>query len=378
MILMLRKINHIISDKYSNSLITCTFSFFAFLLPLTQNYYNMYDDNNKYNFATAVTTIYIIYDTSHNIIHLIKNKNYNNITSNNLIFVFNQRIRHIELIVHHVIFGIILYLSYSIRYNYFHSLILEMSTFVLTLSRLVKYRKLKSILKHLFIITWIHNRFIYLPVNLYEHTINDGIPIGTKICGGIGIGLVYIMSTKWTCELFLSDKQKKHALNSYSSVLLLMVPQCGILLNTEYKDVPIIYEKQYHYVLCILVLCSALNHSFYHVMNKYYRYIQIADISCINYFSIGFMCKFDFWTLIMCNGLCAIIKLYHQNSKLHHIFFGVALLKLVYLKPYIVMTLPILYNIIRHNLMHHYIYKITWHLMCGILIYHIIYLSSTS
>ena len=139
----------------------------------------------------------------------------------------------------------------------------------------------------------------------------------------------------------------------------------------------IYYSPHHHYALCTLVLCSSLNHIFYPIMNKYYKYIQLADISCINYFSIGCVCNFALLPLLACNGAVCIIKSYYQRSKLHHLFFCMALVKVIYFQPYVLTFLPLLYYIISYNLMHQYAFKVLWHALSSVLIYHIIQIHSS-
>lgn len=369
---MLEKINHIIEHQYLNSCVTFLFSLWAYILSISYHYFDCYDNMSNYTIVTKIIYSYLLYDTAHNGLHMVEL--YKNETMNASL-KWNKITRHIEIMIHHYIFTSLIYLSHIIHYNFYHYLTLEMSTSVLALSRIVQHKSLRKNIKHVFTISWIHNRFIFLPMTLYDHMLSS-IPFGIKLYSCISIGILYVMSIKWTTELFLSQQQNRHALNAYSSFILMTIPQSIILCNSQYYNKDMYYSPHHHYALCTLVLCSSLNHIFYPIMNKYYKYIQLADISCINYFSIGCICNFDLFTLLTCNGAVCIIKSYYQQSKLHHLFFSMALVKVIYFQPYVLTFVPVLYYIISYNLMHKYGYKILWHALGSILIYHIIQISS--
>ena len=240
-----------------------------------------YDITNQelYNIINTIIVLYLIYDiyekkTQLYFLNYKENKNNVNFNVDYDYENYNKIIRNKEVIIHHIVFlGIICFVTF-LKINYFNCLLIESSTFFLTLQK----RYNKKIIKTLFKICWIFCRFIYLPYNIYylvyyrdKHNYISALLL---IC----VNIIYIMGIKWTLELMLEKSQRFYALKCYESIIILSIPQL-ITLNHPVN----IYE---YIGIILLTFFSAGKYTLLQTFHKYYLYFDTGQILSIVYFTI--------------------------------------------------------------------------------------------
>ena len=241
------------------------------IIGIYSHYYNLYPI--LYNIINCFIIFYLIYyiHEKFNNLHLLK---YN--SQINYIEKQNKIIRNNEVIFHHFVFLFIVYLSYVIHFNYFKWLVIESSTFFLTLQK--KYNV--KIINVLFIVSWLFCRFIYLPcLNYNELYCNMEFNIANVFIL-INVNIIFILGLKWTFELLLEKSQRYHALKCYESSLMLIIPQLISMDNHMNK-----WE-----IFCVYLLTgfTAGKYTLRPVFHKYYIYFDTGHVLLIIYFSIIF------------------------------------------------------------------------------------------
>lgn len=242
-----------------------------------------YDITNEklYNIINTIIVLYLIYDIVEKNKQLYFLNHKENKKGNNINFnidydyeIYNKIIRNREVIIHHIIFLSSIILSCYLKLQYFHFLLIESSTFFLTLQK--KYDK--KIIKTLFKICWIFCRFIYLPFIIYSniyYKLNHNYLTGILL---INTNIIYIMGIKWTLELLLEKSQRFYALKCYESFIILIIPQLVTLNN------PV---NIYEYIgIILLTFSSAGKYTLVQNFHKYYLYFDTGQILSIVYFTV--------------------------------------------------------------------------------------------
>lgn len=242
-----------------------------------------YDITNEklYNIINTIIVLYLIYDIVEKNKQLYFLNHKENKKGKNINFnidydyeTYNKIIRNREVIIHHIVFISIICFTTCLKINYFNCLLIESSTFFLTLQK--KYNK--KFIKTLFKICWIFCRFIYLPYNIYYiiyyHDKHNYITALLLIC----VNIIYIMGIKWTLELLLEKTQRFYALKCYESFIILIIPQLVTLNN------PV---NIYEYIgIILLTFSSAGKYTLVQNFHKYYLYFDTGQILSIVYFTV--------------------------------------------------------------------------------------------
>jgi len=230
-------------------------------------------DPNIYNIIKLIIVLYLIYDIyekKYNL-HLLK---YNN--EINQIEKQNKIIRNNEVIIHHGIFLCLIYMSFILDYNFLKWLVIESSTFFLTLQK--KYNV--KIVNILFYVSWLFCRFIYLPYLNYKELYCNMNFNTNHIFVLININIIFMLGLKWTLELLLEKSQRYRALKCYESSLMLIIPQLISMDNHINKNE----------ILCLylLTIFSAGKYTLRTNLHKYYIYFDTGYILLIIYYSMNY------------------------------------------------------------------------------------------
>ena len=242
-----------------------------------------YDITNEklYNIINTIIVLYLIYDIVEKNKQLYFLNHKENKKGKNINFnidydyeTYNKIIRNREVIIHHIVFISIICFTTCLKINYFNCLLIESSTFFLTLQK--KYNK--KFIKTLFKICWIFCRFIYLPFIIYSniyYKLNHNYLTSILL---INANIIYIMGIKWTLELLLEKSQRFYALKCYESFIILIIPQLVTLNN------PV---NIYEYIgIILLTFFSAGKYTLVQNFHKYYLYFDTGQILSIVYFTV--------------------------------------------------------------------------------------------